>query len=139
MSQRFYGIFAGERFRGTFTGRDGQIVFVEDDYQLEIYWELGAKGVIIGSIPFKWKTPPEATLTRQHQLEIFNSLMAWLRANNVPNDLTSEPWLNAPDETDTLCAWARCENARVLGYAICRDHIRRGYLQTPLDSPPGLT
>jgi len=136
MNNQFHGIFAGDRFGGTFVGRCGHITFSEDDYLLEIYWELGSKGVIIGSIPYKWKTPIGETLTQQRQQQILSSLVVWLRVNGVPNDLTDEPWMSAPDETDAKCAWASCENPCVTGYAICRDHIRRGYLQARLDSPP---
>lgn len=135
MNQTFRGIFTGSKFNGTFTGRCGQILVEDGDHRLEIYCELGSKGVIIGSVPYKWKIPAGQTLTEQQQLEILDFLKAWLRANDVPNDLTDEPWMSAPDERDSKCAWARCENPRVLGYAICRDHIRRGYIRARLDSP----
>jgi hypothetical protein len=136
VGQHFRGIFTGSRFCGTFTGRCGEIMFEDGDRRLEIYWELRSKGVIIGSIPYEWKVPAGETLTEQHQLEILDSLKAWLGANNVPNDLSEEPWMSAPNDTLSKCAWARCENPRVLGYAICRDHIRRGYLQARLAGPP---
>lgn len=136
VNQTFHGIFSGSKFNGTFSGRCGQIIVQDGDYRLEIYWELGSKGVIIRSIPYKWKIPAGQTLTEQRQLEILDSLKTWLRSNNVPNDLADEPWMNAPDENVLKCAWSRCENPRVLGYAICRDRIRRGYLQARLASPP---
>lgn len=129
----FHGVFQGARFDGKYAGRCGEIVVQVEGHQLEVYWELGVSGAIVEAIPCRWKVPDGQVLTEQQQLEILDALQCWLRSNNVPNDLVDEPWMSAPDDKDFKCAWGRCENLRITGYAICRDHMRRGYLDARLD------
>lgn len=127
-ARTFEGVFHGPEFGGRFTGRDGHITYEEDGKKLRIWWELGFDWVLVGKIPCRWEGPSGEFLPEQHQRDILESLREWLRIRRIPSDLANDPWVNATDDASTLCTWADCGSAAVVGYSICRWHILRGYL-----------
>jgi hypothetical protein len=131
---RFGGIFQGENFAGKFVGRCGNIRCEAGFSALDVYWELGAKGVLIGPIPCEWKEPPGVRLETACQFEIYQQLKEWLRSTGVPSDLADAKWQVLADDPPFRCAWNNCGNYRVSEYTICRDHLEAGYLSSILAS-----
>jgi hypothetical protein len=123
-------------FFGSLKGRCGDISYEDGARRLQIYWELGTKGLIIGTVPFCWANRADPPLTDEQQLHILAELRLWLQGQNVSSDLDDGWPPDVPEEPLSKCIWTSCGNPRAQGYYICKDHWMRAFIEARLEHPP---
>lgn len=104
------------------SGRCGTITYSEGERSIDIYWEISAhphEDIVIWPNLKEWSYPENATINKEHQLEILRDLRQWLKNQNkksnidLPSDVST---------TDKACVWANCDDRRIKGSPYCLRH-----------------
>jgi len=105
-------------------GRDGYILYNEEERDIKIYWE--ASGVLKYNIIFstlnlkKWSDTPGIEINIEKQLEILHRLRKWLKENKIKSNIEPPKKIIV---TDQHCHWKNCKDNKIEGSAFCLKHF----------------
>jgi len=113
----------GYSFEVLHQGRCGDIVYMEGEKILKIYWEMpGVKelDMLIWPDLTKWEPPVLEAIPYEKQREILARLRNWLTNEGLKTDIDLPLTIKSENEP---CIWSGCGNDRVMGSAYCLEHI----------------